>query len=255
VTAPLEFEELEAVPFSALVRTRCRQCGTPGVLAAPGRERDALCGPHLREEASLATAISRLPAEPPPPLGWDRPEWCGRPEAVSAAEVVPPEFVCPASGCDHEMPGPVGDLRDVAILAHWKVRVRHSRGGVMGGAGKQLAVADMWTVRFRRPGWAGYAARREDKWDSVCVMGSELPPFLALGVTDLKEWLADPAQPAEWYTRIRKRVADSALATKIVKCPGPGGCAWVDEARGLHTHRANGDIKIKTSKKEQVQGL
>jgi hypothetical protein len=185
------------------------------------------------------------------------------------AELVPPEFVCPASGCDHAVPGPVADLRDLAIIKHWKVRVRHSRGQVMGGNGKQLDVADMWTVRFQRPGWMGYASRRGDAWDSVCVTGRTLPPFLALGVTDLKEWLAQPDQPAEWYDKIRKRVADGALASKVVKCPGPGACVveLVGQAfRPLrlepylwpmpdHTHRGNGDIKIKTSKKEKVAGL
>ena len=129
----------------------------------------------------------------------------------------------------------------------------HSRGGVMGGNGKQLAVAELWSVRFRRGAWQGYAVRRGSAWDSVCIAGATLPPFLALGVTDLRQWLADPERPGgvevgAWIENLKAQSSKRAKASKIVKCPGPGECAWVDEQRGDHTHRANGEIKIKTTR-------
>lgn len=137
----------------------------------------------------------------------------------------------------------------------WQVLTQHSRARNMQANGKQGAkVEDFWGVRFRRGEWAGYAVRRGDAWDGVCVTGSVLPPFLALGVTDLRVWLAEPERPASWYQEIRERVKARDLASKQRACPGPGLCAWVDEGRGDHTHRANGDIKIKKTRKEQVSG-
>lgn len=118
----------------------------------------------------------------------------------------------------------------------------------MGGNGKQLAVADLWSVRFRRGEWMGYAVRRGAAWDSVCVTGATLPPFMRLGVTALREWLADPDRPPAWYGEILLKQDAQALAAKQVACPGRGACAWVDEARGMHTHRGNGDIKPKVTK-------
>jgi hypothetical protein len=122
----------------------------------------------------------------------------------------------------------------------------------MGGAGKQLADAEMWSVRFRQGSWQGYAVRRGGAWESTCVAGAALPPFMALGVTDLHQWLADPDRPAQWYQLLRRKAAEQALAAKTVKCPGPGACTW--NQGGEHTHRANGDIKAKTSRKEREHG-
>jgi hypothetical protein len=165
----------------------------------------------------------------------------------------------------------VSELINLLRERGWQLRWQHSRGGVMGGAGKQLAPAEMWSVRFRRGAWQGYAVRRGGAWDSVCVAGEALPPFLALGVTDLRVWLADPAQPPEWYDKIRKRVAGAALASKVIKCPGPGECALdlvrlafvpLRMAMGSrqmalipdHTHRGDGATKIKNSKAERKTG-
>lgn len=180
---------------------------------------------------------------PVPPVTYDR-TW---PEAEALPELRPPESVCPLfvygsgePGCGHDEPGPVRDLIGAALLAGWTVARGHSRGGVMGGTGRQLAVADIWSVRFRRPGWMGYAVRRGNTWDSVCVAGASLPPFLALGVTDLREWLADPEQGAGWYEGIRLRVAAQKLAAKKVKCPGAPSCT---EERH-HEHRGDGAIKF-----------
>src|ERR1041384_6026236 len=46
----------------------CRACGAAGVVFAPGQEGNVLCGGCRISEASLATAISRLPANTPPPI-------------------------------------------------------------------------------------------------------------------------------------------------------------------------------------------
>ncbi len=140
--------------------------------------------------------------------------------------LTPPEYVCPPFGSTpeggikvgrfgcHEAPGPVEGLALDAWDHDWQVLTQHSRGGVVGGTGKQLAVADMWSVRFRREGWMGYAVRRGSVWSSVCVAGVDLPPFLGLGVTELGQWLADPARDASWYQAIRDRKAEQAAATK-----------------------------------------
>ncbi len=151
------------------------------------------------------------------------------------------------------MPGPVDQLLTAAARAAWSTGVRHSRGGVVGGNGKQLVDADLWSVRFRRGGFAGYAVRRGDAWDSVWVSGEALPPFGLLGVTALREWLTDPERPAEWYEAKRGEEAARKLAAKIVKCPGPGVCAWPVDG-GEHTHRANGDVKPKVSRKVAEHG-
>jgi hypothetical protein len=127
--------------------------------------------------------------------------------------LVPPEYVC-GDECEHDEPKPVTDLHATAIDRGWYAEIRHSRGGVVGGTGKQLAVADMWSVRFRRDGWMGYAVRRGAAWSSICVAGVELPPFLKLGLNGLKVWLANPDQPAEWYAEVVRIEAERAAATK-----------------------------------------
>lgn len=265
MTAPMEFEiEAEPIAASHLLAVPCvRRCGARTV-AAPGQERAALCGPCRLREASGVAAIQRLPTVPPPPLGWDRPDGSGATEAVSAPAVQDPEMVCPAY-CEHERPGPVRGLVEHAGSYGWHLEVRHSRGGVMGGSGKQLAVADMWSVRFRRGPWKGYAARRGEDWDSVCVAGEALPPFLMLGLVQLREWLTQPDRPAAWYDAVRALRAQQELDKKIVKCPGPGVCdvqgPWsldgvlVPPSGPDHTHRASGAIRIKISKKEKASGL
>ncbi len=133
--------------------------------------------------------------------------------ALSGPELVLPEYVC-EDICAHPIPKPVADLAALADDHRWDVASRHSRGGVVGGTGKQLAVAELWSVRFRRDGWMGYAVRRGSAWSSVCVAGVDLPPFLGLGVTELGQWLAEPDRDAEWYQAIRDRKAEQAAATK-----------------------------------------
>lgn len=253
MTAPFEIEEPEPVAWSHLVRVACvRRCGAQ-TLADPSQLANALCGPCRLAEASVVTTIQRLPAKTPPRMVWSGSGSRGPEDGSERAELVPPEFVC-GTLCVHEVPGPVRDLCQVAEDHGWAYLETHSRGGVMGGNGKQLAVADMWVVRFRKPGWMGYAARRGDEWDSVCITGATLPPFLVLGVTDLRQWLADPEGcGAEWRHAIRDRVARQALHKKIVSCPGAPACVPQGPGRVVapeHTHRADGSIVIKVSRKE-----
>lgn len=138
------------------------------------------------------------------------------PEELSEAPVLRQSAVCELNGCGHSAPAPVTSLLSLAHGLGWRAVVQHSRGGVMSGA-KQLADKDLWSVRFASTkglGWQGYAVRRGDAWESVCVTGRDLPPFLKLGVTDLKEWLEQPDQPASWYADIVKRVSDQKARQK-----------------------------------------
>lgn len=240
---------LAALEARDWVHADCTRCGAHGVVAAPGQEADALCGGCRLVDASLATAISRLPAETPPPMVWSRPESLGAQIGSGAVKVVP----CLPGQCLHARPKPVHDLQGCAAGHGWAASVRHSTvGGV-----------DWWTVRFGRPGWGGYAVRRGDVWTSVCVTGETLPPFMALGVTELRQWLADPAACGEaWFAEVRRKVAAAELHAKQVRCPGPPRCVvagpWtavgVAPAPGEHTHRADGAIVKKVSRKEVKHG-
>lgn len=240
-----EFEEPQPINASHLVHCACVVCG--GVaLAAPSQAQKARCtacvgagvdGSALRGSYTPGRLLSPLrPSE----------------AVVEQPEVRPPVLVC-LPECEHPMPDPVRDLTLYAIAQGWQVVVQHSAGGVMGGNGKQLADAQMWGMRLRMGAkWQGYAVRRGAQWESVCVAGETLPPFLTLGITELRTWLAEPEQPASWYAGLRAKAAAQAQAAKIVKCPGPGACGWT--AAGEHTHRANGDIKPKASRSKREHG-
>lgn len=242
--------ELEARDW---VRTGCTRCGAAGVVCAPGQEGGALCGGCRLQDASLATAISRLPAETPPPMVWSG---SGDPELQGAAQGV--EAVPCGDFCAHAQPGPVTAVWGAAVDAGWTALVRHSVVGVV----------DWWSVRFGRNlpdggAFAGYAVRRGDVWTSVCVTGETLPPFMELGVTELRIWLADPAACGEaWFGEVRRKVVAAALHAKQVRCPGPPHCvpigpwtaAGAAPAPGEHTHRADGAVVKKVSRKEVQHG-
>jgi hypothetical protein len=256
MTAPLQFEieEAEGADLGRVEAGRavaCDRCGG-----------ESYTGPRC----TRCTFASR--PSPPWPVGREGSKKILAQSGAEPVQTPGPGFVCPA-WCVHGEPGPVTDLANVAAERGWRVRVQHSRG-VLAGAS---TVNDLWSVRFRRPGWAGYAVRVGDAWKSVAVSGETLPPFLALGVTELREWLKQPERPVSWYAAIRKRVRDQDLASKVRACPGPGVCdiqgPWLFvQAAGLsagqgtlvppsgpdHTHRANGAIKIKKSKKEVQHG-
>lgn len=247
-------EEPEPVDASHLLRVRCTRTGCVTLtLAAPEAVRVALCTEHLGQGVTAPELAGRYTPAVGYPVPFGAVARVREPGVVPIPPLVAPELVC-SSGCGHEVPKPVAQLAVQAHLDGWQVEHRHSRGQVVGGTGKQLAVAEMWSVRFRRGSWAGYAVRRGGAWDSVCVTGADLPPFLHLGVTGLKEWLEQPERGERWYADVVEREAAQKLAAKIVKCPGPGECIWVDERRGEHTHRGNGDIKIKTSRSEKRHG-
>lgn len=225
----------------------CSGCGVGNVVCAPSQTAGALCGKCRAQVASTAATILRLPAETPPRVVWSRQESLGAQIGSGAVKVVP----CLPGQCLHPWPGPVDELVKIATRLGWGTGVRHSTvGGV-----------DWWSVRFGRPGWGGYAARRGDAWKSVCVTGTALPPFLGLGVAELREWLADPeACGPAWCDAIRAKVARAALHAKQVACPGAPLCVpvgpWtadgVGPARLDHTHRGDGGIVKKVSRKEQV---
>lgn len=272
MTAPFEVEEPEALPWSHLVRVACvRRCGK-AALADPSQIANALCGPCRIAEASVAATISRLPAETPPPMvsggyvvSYAQRAENGCPVCATARTVADCSYtghveaasgavVCP-SNCGHDRPGPIRDLFAAAAGYGWCADANHS----------VIAGKEIWSVRFRRgEEWAGYAVRRGDVWGSVCIVGRSLPPFLALGVTELKQWLAGPEACGEaWMREIRVKVAASMLHKKIVCCPGAPRCVVQGPARAPdaavigpeHTHRADGSIVKKVSRKQTVQGM
>lgn len=237
----VEGRDLGAVSLAG-VRQTCAGCG-----------RDSYTGPRC-----TACAVAGAPSTG---FAWAsegvRP--CG-PQIVSEPVLRTVEFSCGLL-CIHEVPNPVRDLWDACDRSGWVVLEMHSRGTPAGAR----TVKEVWSVRFRRPGWMGYAVRAGDSWTSVCIAGDSLSPFLDLGVTELREWLVNPEQEASWYAALRERREAQALAGKTVRCPGPGECVLhliasafvlfgVPIAEEPHTHRANGDIKIKRSRTERVDG-
>lgn len=202
-----------------LLEAPCRECGAM-TLADPSQLANVMCGPCRLADASVRATIPTLPAETPPSIYRVPSRLRGPENGVQRAESIPPEYVCPPArkgGCEHTPPRPVSDLCDLAWGSGWHREYRHSRGGVVGGTGKQLAVKDLWSVRFRRDGWMGYAVRRGDEWSSICIAGAELPPFLGCGLAELKDWLADPAVGGcldQWVADIRARKAEQVAAQK-----------------------------------------
>ena len=99
----------------------------------------------------------------------------------------------------------------------WTVVTQYSRGcQPHKTTGKPGPVKDWWAVRFTwKDEYGAYAVHDGSGWDTVCVWGKTLPPFLKLGVTDLKQFLADPAAcgPA-WVDAIRVRVAEQDARAK-----------------------------------------
>lgn len=277
-------ERLAGLEARDWCRVQCTTagCGAGNVVTAPARAASALCASCLAQKAAESAAIrlQRLETAPgaqgtgsgvsyapraaeraahgcPVCATTQREPLCTYPGHV---EAVAPELVCRSEYCGHPLPAPVHDLEAVAAQHDWDTMIRHSRGTPAGAR----AVAELWSVRFRRGTWAGYAVRRGDTWASVCITGAALPPFLALGVTELKQWLAEPEMGGAlgaWIDDVRGKVARAALHSKVVRCPGspacrpqgplvPGGAAvieWCD-----HSHRADGAIVKKVSRKEQA---
>lgn len=254
-----EVQESEGADLGAVslagVRRACASCG-----------RDSWTG-----DTCTACTFAGAPEIPPMhPYEGVRPR--GPENRSERAEGVAPEFAH-TIGCLCPAPGPVFELEALAAAEGWAVMTRHSRGTPAGAR----TVKDVWSVRFRRRdewgAWMGYAVRAGESWNSVCIAGDSLPPFLAAGVTELREWLQQPAREEQWYAGIRQRRAAQELAAKVVRCPGPGECWWsaafllaahrrpwplarflVEVGSGDHSHRADGSIKIKRSRAERVDG-
>jgi hypothetical protein len=85
---------------------------------------------------------------------------------------------------------------------------------ILGTPGKPR---DSYSVTFGSQDgeWQGYAIYAAGAWQSIIVAGKRLPPFSALGRTDLSVWLAGP-WPAEasFYDDVRRRRAEQAANTK-----------------------------------------
>ncbi len=237
-----------------LIETECVSCWRP-TLAAPEAAGRARCSACHAGGVSVA-----LPPVDEPAPGW---VWAAAgaplrgPEAVALRGEHPaPEFVC-LDGCDHVRPGPVDTLLARGEVHGWRTEVLHSRGTGVAANGRPLTVADYWSVRAgKRIGehqYRAFAVRRGLTWDTVGVVGGGRPPFMQLSVTDLVDWLEDPARPDEWFRAVVRRREMQARAAKVVRCPGPGECEWVDGERGEHTHRASGEIKPRQAR-ERVHG-
>jgi hypothetical protein len=140
------------------------------------------------------------------------------PEVSSLAGLVPPGG----------WPGPVEKLAADASELGWRVRRQWARGCLPHATtGAPGASRDSYAVRMAREDadgtrWAAWALYRGEAWKSVWMWGSDLLPFGLAGVTDLREWLADPAGCGQrWRDRIRARVAQQEAARKAAAAVRP----------------------------------
>lgn len=206
MTMPLEFEiEAEPIDASHLLRARCTgRGGACGGLAlcAPGQERTARCaacwggsvvdpallggyGPVVGYPLGHVTSTEAAREPYPAPEVTSRDEW------MSGATVGP---------------SPVEKLACDGRERGWDVVSAYSRGCLPhGSTGAPTGVRDLFSVRFRRDAWGAYAVYANDAWVSIMMWGAALPWFPAGGVTDLREFLTDPARPEQWFDGIRER--------------------------------------------------
>lgn len=203
MTEPFEFEiEAEPVAASHLLRVRCCGCGVAGAaLAAPGQERNARCAPCMGGSVVLdRSALGRYE-----PVQGDA---LVRTEVVDASEVVeyPVPRVSSLDDVEGDWPGPVLKLEADARGLGWTTRRAYSRGCFPHGTtGRPLAERDVFSVRFAREAWQGYAIYTGGKWESIFVTGAALLPFGKMGRTELGEWLTCPGRDESWYDAIRER--------------------------------------------------
>lgn len=125
-------------------------------------------------------------------------------------------------------PGPVEKLAADGSALRWRVRRQWARGCVPHAVTGAPGVSqDSYAVRFAREDadgarWGAWALYRQGTWKHVWMWGSELLLFGLAGVTDLREWLADPAAcGSEWCDRIRTRVAEQEKARKAAAAARP----------------------------------
>lgn len=78
------------------------------------------------------------------------------------------------------------------------------------------APRDSYSVTFgtKDGKWQGYAIYAAGSWQSIIVAGKRLPPFSAMGRTDLSAWLAEPDREPSWYMTIRALRAQQLANTK-----------------------------------------
>lgn len=212
MTMPVEMEiEAREIPASHLLSVRCTGCGGR-TLAAPGRERLARCatcwgGSVLLPARSMAYTI---------PVGWPL-------LRVTLVEQERTPYPAPEVSSRDDIaalhgvvwPSAVEKLASDGSALAWDVRKQWARGCLPHATtGRPGASEDSFAVCFARDVWTAWAVYRGGAWKFVWMTGKDLPPFGLGGVTDLREWLADPDRPASWYDAIRERVANRKEAAK-----------------------------------------
>jgi hypothetical protein len=207
MTAPFEID-VEAVEIEAshLLSVRCADCGSR-TLAAPGRERLARCATCWGGSVIVPASSMSYTT----PVGY--PLWRREvPEAVRPAypapEVSSRDDIAALHGVAHGVvwPGAVEKLASDGCALHWDVRKTWARGCLPHATtGRPGAPEDSYAVRFARETWSAWAVYRGGAWKFVWMVGRDLPPFGLGGVTDLREWLADPEKLTSWYGAIRER--------------------------------------------------
>lgn len=114
-------------------------------------------------------------------------------------------------------PVPVLTLEHCAASMGWLTSKAWAHGSmphsILGTPG---APRDSYSVTFGTTDgeWQGYAIYAAGSWQSIIVAGKRLPPFGALGRTDLSAWLAEPDRESSWYMTIRALRAQQLANTK-----------------------------------------
>jgi hypothetical protein len=114
-------------------------------------------------------------------------------------------------------PAPVLTLEREAAGMGWLTSKAWAHGSmphsILGTPG---APRDSYSVTFgtKDGEWQGYAIYAAGSWQSIIVAGKRLPPFSAMGRTDLSAWLAEPDREPSWYMTIRALRAQQLANTK-----------------------------------------
>lgn len=208
MTGPIEMEiEAREIPASHLLSVRCTGCGGR-TLAAPGRERLARCATCWG--GSVIVPTRSLPYTVP--VGWPLLR-CSVPEQARPAYPAPE--VSSRYNIAAAWPSAVEKLASDGSALAWDVRKAWARGCLPHATtGRPGPSEDSYAVRFARSHLAAWAVYRGGAWKFVWMTGKDLPPFGLGGVTDLREWLADPGKPASWYDVIRERARLAEMRRK-----------------------------------------
>lgn len=206
MSVPLEIDiEAAEIPASHLLSVRCSVCASR-TLAAPGREHRARCATCWG--GSVIVPAGSLPYTTP--VGYPLRRDLGAPVEPRAPYPAPE-----VSSRDEDAvarhgivwPGAVEKLASDGCALGWRVRKAWARGCLPHATtGRPGPSEDSFSVRFTREVWSAWVVYRGSACKFVWMTGRDLPPFGLGGVTDLREWLADPGKPASWYDAIRGRV-------------------------------------------------